>query len=216
MRTWPEKEDCLLLDYGGNMERHGCIDTATPGRSATMDSDGLQDMTWICGECLSVNDIEYSHCIECDAAKPVADDLTIDGEGIAVGTEAAETEESAEGYVLSDEIPESAKSVYRTDTVTSVLAKKKISKNGNAYLSVDFSCQGAYWPQSTALMVGMYGKAGEMAAMKWKIMSNQNIYVPRDIDEAVRLINEGGAFDEVREINLKKEGKYWNVIGINI
>ncbi len=65
-------------------------------------------------------------------------------------------------------------------------------------------------------MVGMYGKAGEMAAMKWKIMSNQNIDVPTDIGEAVRLINEGGAFDEVREINLKKEGKYWNVIGINI
>ena len=218
MRTWPDKEDCLLLDYGGNMDRHGCIDTATPKRSATIEGNAI----WICNECFSVNDIEYSHCIACDAAKPIAEelpelDLMVGAKpGPGGPPDLVETDESVEGYVLSDEIPESAKSVYRTDSVTSVLAKMKISKNGNAYLSVDFGCQGAYWPQSTALMVGMYGKAGEMAAMKWKIMSNQNIYVPTDIGEAVRLINEGGAFDEVREINLKKEGKYWNVIGINI
>ena len=34
MRTWGDKKDCLLLDYGENMNRHGCIDRARPETKA--------------------------------------------------------------------------------------------------------------------------------------------------------------------------------------
>ena len=38
---------------------------------------------------------------------------------------------------------------------------------------------------------------------------------PRNIDDAVDLINNEGIFSNIKEVNLKKEGKYWNVIGVN-
>jgi hypothetical protein len=45
-------------------------------------------------------------------------------------------------------------------------------------------------------------------------MTGSNKY-PYSIDLAVKLINEVGVFDKIKQVNLKKEGKYWNVIGVN-
>ncbi len=111
-------------------------------------------------------------------------------------------------------MPEKNEPIYRSEDVIAVRAKRKTSKNGNDYLSVEFQCDGVYWPQSTALMIGMKGKAGDMARIKWNKMTGSNKY-PYTIDLAVTLINEVGVFDKIKQVNLKKEGKYWNVIGVN-
>ena len=219
MRTWGDKTDCLLLDYGGNMQRHGCIDIAKPSRLSPTDDE--EDMTWICDECFAVNDYTYDQCIECNALKPQPTlELDLPGDG-QEEKEAAETTEAATGYVLSDEVPDSEQPIYRTEQVASVTAKKKTSKKGNEYLSVEFNCKGVYWPQSTALMIGMYGKAGDIAREKWDSMAKERRWgqmgkvPPRNIDDAVDLINNEGIFSNIKEVNLKKEGKYWNVIGVN-
>ena len=48
MRPWPGKDDCLLLDYGGNMGRHGCIDTARPERNKKDEELADELKIWIC------------------------------------------------------------------------------------------------------------------------------------------------------------------------
>jgi len=207
MRPWPGKEDCLLLDYGENMNRHGCIDKARPSRLPPPEGS----LIWVCDECLHVNDHEDNNCEACDAPKPVKA-ISLDEKNKDIAVSASDI--AAEGYVLSDEMPEKNEPIYRSEDVIAVRAKRKTSKNGNDYLSVEFQCDGVYWPQSTALMIGMKGKAGDMARIKWNKMTGSNKY-PYTIDLAVTLINEVGVFDKIKQVNLKKEGKYWNVIGVN-
>ena len=59
MRTWGDKENCMLLDYGENMNRHGCIDRAMPERPPKE----YEPKIWICDAitesgftCLAVNE----------------------------------------------------------------------------------------------------------------------------------------------------------------
>ena len=76
-----------------------------------------------------------------------------------------------------------------------------------------FKSKENYWPYSTALMLNMRGKPAEIARKKWKIMSKNKPY-PSDIDDAVRAVNDYGLFREIKRVNIRKEGKYWNVIGV--
>ena len=64
-----------------------------------------------------------------------------------------------------------------------------------------------------SLMIGMSGKAGLAAEMKWGKLSNK-LSCPNTIEDAVDEINNG-AFDLIQDIVVRKEGKYWNVINAN-
>ena len=46
-----------------------------------------------------------------------------------------------------------------------------------------------------------------------ELLNNLNID-PGDIDDAVRAVNDYGLFREIKRVNIRKEGKYWNVIGV--
>ncbi len=92
MRTHPGKTDCLLLDYGGNVERHGPITDVRPkssgGTPRTWDCDGCGESNkmaakvcakckapkprpkWICGECDGENDAATRECAECGKPRP--------------------------------------------------------------------------------------------------------------------------------------------------
>ena len=64
MRTHPGKPDCLLLDYGGNVERHGPITDVRP-RTA-----GGTPKTWDCPACDEANKNAAKVCAKCKAPKP--------------------------------------------------------------------------------------------------------------------------------------------------
>jgi DNA repair protein RadD len=61
MRTAPGKDNCLVLDYGENVERHGPIDQVRPKRA------GEKRRTKDCPECDSVIDIAAQFCPDCKA-----------------------------------------------------------------------------------------------------------------------------------------------------
>ena len=88
------------------------------------------------------------------------------------------------------------------------------SKAGNSYLDVKFKVVDEYWPQSMPFMIGMEGRAGTLAMKKWRAVSGDD-YVPTDIQEAEDLVN-GGSFDHIRKIAVRKEGRYWNVISVYV
>ena len=221
MRPWGDKQDCLLLDYGGNMARHGCIDTARPERNKQDEElNDVEPKIWICeaekdngNPCLAVNDSDYSHCIECGEPKPKPKPKEPLGlvMGLAEEKDAAETTQAVEGNVLSDELGEQA-ATERQENVKWIRAERATSKNGNDYLKINFKSEDQYWPYSTALMVEMHGKARQVAEKKWGIMS-KGMRLPYSIDTAVGMVNDG-AFDKVKKVNVRKEGRYWNVIGV--
>jgi len=219
MRTWGDKKDCMLLDYGENMDRHGCIDTARPSVPSKEDKE-KEPKIWICDSCVAVNDIDRDTCIECGALKPVLakkeDDLLfIDGFSPGYNErEAASTREAAEGQVLSDELNDPAERHERIKNIEHVSAELKTSKNGNDYLNVMFLSPGDYWPQNMPIMIGMKGKAGMMAEKKWRSLT-KGYPCPTNINHAVDLVNHHQAMSHIQQITVRKEGKYWNVVSVH-
>jgi hypothetical protein len=192
------------------MGRHGCIDVARPERNKKDDEVVDEEMIWICDECLSVNDIDDKNCRECEALKPlppVSEEL----ETIKDEVGASETIIAAEGNVLSDELGE-ADIIEVQEAVEFVRAERAVSKNGNDYLKIMFKTEENYWPRSTALMMTMKGKPREVAEKKWRIMS-RGFDLPYSIESAVQMV-DSGALLEIKKVNLRKEGRYWNVIGV--
>jgi DNA repair protein RadD len=212
MRTWGDKQDCLLLDYGENMNRHGCIDRARPNTKP----DDEEPKIWICDAvtsaghpCLAVNDWVDKKCIECGADKP---------KGAAPPErkepEIAKDRIAAEGSVLSDEMDGPVNEVEKIKEVEFARAEKKKSKNGNEYLNVEFKLVNEYWPQNMPFMIGMNGAAGILAKKKWKACAVNGTQVPYTIDRGVELINDEGCFDHIQKITVRKEGRYWNVVSV--
>lgn len=210
MRTWGDKQDCLLLDYGENMQRHGCIDRAKPKNNR----DETDDKVWICDSCLGVNDWDEKICFECGDPRPSKveeEPEQTEGTGL-VDKDVAAANEAAEGYVLSDEMQE-VDTKEEVKVVSNISAEFAVSANGNPYCKVKFVTYDTYYPYSMSLMIGMSGKAGLAAERKWKTLSH-GLSCPYLIEDAVEGINNG-AFDLIKEIVVRKEGKYWNVVNAN-
>ena len=213
MRTWGDKKDCMLLDYGENMDRHGCIDTARPSIPSKEDKEKEQQTKiWICDSCVAVNDIDRDTCIECGALKaaPIEQPKLFEEEE----KDAASTRMAASGSVLSDELEDPVEKHERIKNIEYVSAESKTSKNGNEYLNVMFSSPGDYWPQNMPLMIGMNGKAGMMAQKKWRSLTN-NHWCPSTIEQALVEVNHNGAMQHIKQITVRKEGKYWNVVSVH-
>ena len=64
------------------------------------------------------------------------------------------------------------------------------------------------------MMIEMRGKPREVAERQWKKMSRGLSVLPYAVSAAERIVNEDKVFDEVKEIRIRKEGKYWNVINV--
>jgi len=62
MRTYPGKRDALLLDYGGNVERHGPIDKVRPKRPGKGDGDAPAKS---CPNCYSIVAAGSLECPDC-------------------------------------------------------------------------------------------------------------------------------------------------------
>ena len=220
MRTWGDKKDCMLLDYGENMQRHGCIDTARPYKP---EDDSDDDKIWICDQCVAVNDIDARTCVECGAPKPMPKiseqpPLLLDKDELSPGyngREAATTTEAAQGNVLSDELEEPAQKLEKIKDIDFVSAQIKTSKNGNDYLNVMFSTPGEYWPQSMPIMLGMRGKAGIVAAKKWDALTRPGTPITRDLSFSADLVNKHKVMSHIKQITVRKEGKYWNVVSVH-
>lgn len=64
MRTFPGKRDCLVLDYGGNIERHGPINCVRPRRGESGKSTDVMPVK-TCPTCRTILALGISPCPEC-------------------------------------------------------------------------------------------------------------------------------------------------------
>ena len=201
MRLHEEKDNCLLLDYGENVARHGCLDEIQPDQSAP-----ARYHPKICSNCSAINLPSAKKCIECgqefEGSKKFEELQTKKEKEVAKRTKA---ERQA---VLSDE-REKAKPRYKP--VTDIYATVTKSQNGSEYCQVIFTVKNEFFPKKMPLMFG-HPKAHHMAVRKCKKIA-EKWGSPKQPWMAAELINSG-AFENIAEIVLQKQGKYENVIGI--
>jgi len=217
MRPWGQKKDCMLLDYGENMLRHGCIDRARPVTPRDAKEETKDPKVWICvssvegDPCLGVNDQEDKKCRECGTDRPPKQ---IEEQIDARDPDVASSRKAAVGQVLSDEIllPEKERVVIKK--VDLVYAEEKVSKNNNRYLSVCFKTEEDFWPHKLPIMFGMNGTAQRMSLKKWDAIS-RGMPFPKSIDAAIGEIRVGGCLNHIKQITVEKEGKYWNVTQVH-
>ena len=67
-RIAPGKTDCLILDYGQNVTRHGFIDQVKP-KKGPKEAGGVAP-TKTCPRCQTINHAAVRNCIECDFEFP--------------------------------------------------------------------------------------------------------------------------------------------------
>jgi DNA repair protein RadD len=63
------KDNCLVLDFAGNVARHGPIDLVKPRDKLSGEGDG-EAPTKVCPECQTINALAARVCIECDYVFP--------------------------------------------------------------------------------------------------------------------------------------------------
>jgi DNA repair protein RadD len=69
MRTWPGKTDCRLLDFGGNVLRHGPINAIKlRPQGERHDAEAATDRVRICPRCDEVNERNATVCTSCGIA----------------------------------------------------------------------------------------------------------------------------------------------------
>jgi len=198
MRQYPDKDNCLMLDYGENMQRHGCLDEAIP------EDEGAQAKIKVCDSCFAVNPRSFKDCRECGDVFPEPQAFHFQPERTAPGL--AKSGSAGEGYVLSDEKKDKVENIFN---VSRVSAHPMTSKGGNFYCKVVFECEDLFNYYHLPLMFG-HPKADQFAKSRWKRIT-MDLFPPKTVSEAVELINKKGAFNHIDGILTKKEGKYENI-----
>jgi DNA repair protein RadD len=200
MRLHDNKENCLLLDYGENVARHGCLDEVEPGESLPG-----RYKPKICASCNAINSPSAKECIECGQVFESTQSKVL---WTKKEREVARRTKADKQAVLSDERKASAP---KNKPITDIYASVVKSKNGSEYCQVVFTVEGEFFPKKMPLMFG-HPTAHNMAVRKWKKITTK-WGSPSQPWMAAELINSG-AFDTISEIIVQKQGKYENVVGI--
>jgi len=195
-RLSPGKADCLVLDFGENIKRHGPLDASDYGalktRRLMMEQSGP---TRNCPNCEAVVPISAIEC-ECGFVFPRQ-------QGPRHG------EQAGSDAILTTQIePEN----WTVDEVTMRLWTRK--KDGSRTLRVDYLCQrdgvaGNLASESISEWVCLEheGFAGKKAGEWWRKRCRE---IPESIEHAVELFDRG-AVATPRAITTKKEGKFYRI-----
>ncbi len=181
-RICPGKADCLVLDYGGNVLRHGPVDqirVTDPNTKSTGIAPAKE-----CPKCQALIATGYATCPECGYVFPPPERLPHDGEAAANGVLSGQA-------TLSD---------YTVRSVQySVHVKRDAAPDAPRSLRVDYEI-GFYKYKSEWVCIEHTGYARQKAEAWWKQRSH--VAVPDNMDEAVWLA-QSGALADVKAITVR-------------
>jgi len=179
-RLHPEKEDCLVLDFGGNIVRHGPVDALQVEDRAGGKGEAPAKE---CPQCHAVVHAGYATCPECGHAFPPPEREKHEAQAATVG-------------ILSGEVTETE---YDVDEVTyAVHHKRDAPPDHPRTMRVEYRCGLEYhreWvcPEHT-------GYARNKFETWWRTRSNESY--PDTAEEAVELA-EAGALAEPLSITVR-------------
>ncbi len=186
-RLFPNKPTCWIMDYGGNVNRFGPIDSDGYGMDAIKppSSGEGEAPKRVCPSCYEINHAGAAACIKCGFAFPrkpkvfIASDESIISKAVWHDVESATYQRWRGKAGKPDTLM--AEYVLKTDD-------SQLSRRVREWICLEHE-----------------GYAGKKAGEWWQAASKQEF--PSSIDEALEIINVIGIGDVTR-IKVKKEGKY--------
>ena len=176
-RLHPEKTDCLVLDFGGNVLRHGPVDQITVDEPKQSGSGGAPAKE--CPECQALIHAAYSTCPECGYAFPPPD-------------EEKHNATSHTGGILSDQHTDTRQTVRRT--FFSVHTKRDAPEDAPKTMRVEYEVgYHDYRSEWVCFEHPSNGYARQKAEAWWR--SRSDAPVPNTAATAVELAQQGALAD---------------------
>jgi len=194
-RLHPDKDDCLVLDYGGNVLRHGPVDDLrikdrTPGDGEAPAKE--------CPQCAALIHAAYSVCPECGFEFPPPQRDKHDGR-------------ASNAAVLSGEVTEEE---YDVDGITYSEHVKRDNPDGPRSMRVEYELNMNRWI-SEWICFEHTGYARTKAEAWWRARSFEPI--PDTAEEAVEIANDG-RLAECSRITIRSVSgeKYDRIVGYEL
>ncbi|MDH4201390.1 MAG: DEAD/DEAH box helicase [Phycisphaerae bacterium] len=195
-RLHPSKENCLVLDFGGNILRHGPVDSLEIKDRSTGTGDAPAKE---CPECHSVIHAAYATCPDCGYEFPPPDRQKHDSSATSAGILSGQTEDT--------EYP-----VY--DTLYHFHIKRNAGADDRPTLRVQYNIGFNQWI-SEWVCLEHTGYARSKAEGWWRARSNE--LIPDTIEQAIDLA-ESGALAETEQITVRSVAgqKYDRIINYQL
>ncbi|MBI9017347.1 MAG: DEAD/DEAH box helicase [Phycisphaerae bacterium] len=169
-RLHESKDDCLILDFGGNIIRHGPVDALQiKNRSSGSGSAPAKE----CPDCQALIHAGYSKCPECDYEFPASQKNSHDSSAASAG-------------VLSGQYEDTQYDVK--DIAYHFHMKRNATADTKPTMRVQYQIGWKHW-QSEWICFEHSGYARTKAENWWKARSDMP--VPDTINEAIDLANAG-------------------------
>lgn len=189
-RLHPDKKDCLVLDFAGNIERFGPVDRI---KAPKKKGEELEIKPYkICPDCREPNEMLAKQCVNCDYQF-----ITIESEQKLIDHDAT----ASNADIMSKE------ESLLLDT-TMIQYHKHLSKSGKFTLKVEYIC--GIKIHTEYICLEHEGYAREKAEKWWLDRALTEEGIPNTVDEALEEIQDLG-IKEPHKIMVKKDGKYWRV-----
>ncbi len=206
LRKHDSKEDCLILDFGGNIRRHGSLDSKEYGRATPEARQGLEGpavekngrgiVCVACGEEVQAGLVE---CSECGWLFPVE---------ASHGTTADE-----ESALIGQAEPEA----WRVVSCSWTKHQKRNDPDAPPTLRVDYACQ--------PVDASAEGNLSEVKIQEWICIEHQGFArtkaetwwtsrvicdAPTTVDEAIRILDRDAGRMPSR-LTTTKDGKWYRI-----
>lgn len=214
------KDDCLLLDFGGNLARHGALDSEDYGKEALKKKNGDEAVEGkcpmkTCGFCKNEIPAMCKRCPECGAVQP-------ESESEMHESEAESYAAALECQATGDRGDQPSQSVRRlaVDGVRYFVHQKRgASKADPRTLRVEYQCyevdgkgerQGDVGESVSEWICIEHSGWTRMKAEQWWNKRSQQA-CPIDTDDALYVANKGGLAHPMF-IDVERDGKYDRIV----
>ena len=182
-RLAPDKENCLVLDFAGNVRRHGPIDLVRPKRPG--DGGGGEAPTKVCPECDSIIALSATECSDCGYVFPARE--------VKIAPTAATLP------VLSPKVewlPVHGVSYSRHD-----------KRGGRPSLKVTYSCGLKSYNEWVCVAHQGYAR---QKALEWWRKRAPGCPMPRTVDDAIA---QAGQLARPTAISVRPSGRFLEISG---
>lgn len=193
LRTAPGKKNCLILDFGENLRRHGPLDAPSYGKAdktgGSGDSEDPKAPSKDCPKCERENHVRNVYCEYCNYCFGVSD------------KQSHQKTADKESQVYMTPL---------THRVMEVTMKRHYGKDGKRdTLRVIYRFGGTIPPEISEWVCIEHSGWAQSKAMSWWREHSKSEF-PDDIDEAIRLW-KCGALRMPECLDIVKDGKYWRI-----
>lgn len=183
-RLAPGKENCLVLDFAGNVRRHGPIDLVRPKRPG--ENGGGEAPTKVCPMCESIVALSATECPDCGYEFPARE--------VKIAPTAAT-------------LPVLSPKASQWLQVSGVSYTRHDKRGGRPSLKVTYSCGLATY--SEWVCFEHKGYARQKAADWWRKRA-PGLPVPLSVNEAIAQANR---LTRPSEISVRPSGRYFEISG---